>query len=410
MLPTINGKSFMECNEQDLRYLIDNPDYRENEYIDYKTSFSFLDVPKNDLRRGEHLAEFRSDVCQFANAEGGYLIYGIKDRHGEASEIVGIDIPGDNPDKFELERKNNLVTIMPKIPPVKFRFIHLSSGRYVVVIAISRDSYAPYLHLEGEQNFRIYKRVGNSKKAVSYLELKNMFIQSRSLENDVLCYRKDRLGYFRDNNGSIDGKELRFTLLHIIPETFTDSSYSHSVYQQMRSGKAKYSPMFSSLGCSGRPFPNVDGLRYGHYQNVSECFVNNNGIIECFLPLDDEYTGVLGRNSQEYLAYAKLWDDIEGVVTYYTENFLPTVEASRVFVCISFVGCKGLVTEPNNYLYFGGSSTIDRNELLCSPIVFYRDGDTTEALKMFKVEYLLSIGIQNSSELEDFAKESDSRW
>ena len=112
MLPTINGKSFMDCTEADLRVLIDNPDYCENDYIDYKATFAFLETEKHDPRRAEHLAEFRSDVCQFANAEGGYLIYGIKDKKGLANEIVGVSIPNDNPDKFELERKNNLVPIL----------------------------------------------------------------------------------------------------------------------------------------------------------------------------------------------------------------------------------------------------------------------------------------------------------
>ena len=408
MMPTINGKSFMDCSEADLQILIDNPDFREGDYLDYKSSLSFLDIPKNDSQRLEHIAEFRSDVCQFANADGGYLIYGIKDKKGLASEIVGIDIPGDNTDKFELERKNNLVPIMPKIPSVKFKFIPLASGKYVVVIAITRDSYAPYLHLEGEHNFRIYKRVGNGKKALSYLELKNMFIQSRSLENDVLCYRQNRLNYFQENNDSIDGKALRFMLLHIIPETFTDSTYNQNVYQLMRSGKAKYSPMFSSMGCSGTPFPNVDGLRYGHYHNASECFVNNNGIIECFLALGDDYTSNLERSTHEYLAHGKLWDEIESVVTYYAENFLPSIDASRVFVCLSFAGCKGLVTETKSIYHFGNNSTIDRNELICSPIAFHKDGDADESLRALKVEYLLSIGIRYAKELDEFIKQSDS--
>ena len=405
MKPTINGKTFMDCNEADLQILIDNPDYREGDYLDYKASFSFLDIPKNDPHRMEHIAAFRSDVCQFANAEGGYLIYGIKDKKGQASEIVGIEIPGDNTDKFELERKNNLVPIMPKIPSVKFKFIPLANGKYVVVIAVTRDGYAPYLHLEGEHDFRIYKRVGNGKKALSYLELKNMFIQSRSLENDVLLYRQRRLYYFRDNNDSVAGKTLRFMLLHIIPETFTDSTYNQNVYQLMRSGKAKYSPMFSSMGCSGFPFPNVDGLRYGHYQNASECFVNNNGIVECFLALDDNYTGNLERSTNEYLAHSKLWDEIESVVAYYAENFLPSIDASRVFVCLSFAGCKGLVTETQA---FGNNSAIDRNELICSPIAFYKDGDTDETLRALKVEYLLSIGIRYAKELDDYVNNSKS--
>lgn len=36
MLPTINGKSFLEVTEDDLKVLVENADYRESDYIDYK--------------------------------------------------------------------------------------------------------------------------------------------------------------------------------------------------------------------------------------------------------------------------------------------------------------------------------------------------------------------------------------
>ena len=72
MLPKINGKSFLECTEDDLINLIDNPDFRESEYIDYKQTFAFLELPKG-REKNEKISEFRSDVCSFANANGGFL-------------------------------------------------------------------------------------------------------------------------------------------------------------------------------------------------------------------------------------------------------------------------------------------------------------------------------------------------
>lgn len=33
MLPTINGKSFLEVTEDDLKVLVENEDYRESDYI-----------------------------------------------------------------------------------------------------------------------------------------------------------------------------------------------------------------------------------------------------------------------------------------------------------------------------------------------------------------------------------------
>ena len=125
ILPTINGKSFLECPAEDLTELLDNPDFRENEYIDYKSTFSFLDKPRGNPEREKGISESRSDVCSFANAGGGYLIYGISDVKGMAKEIVGVDIPNGNTDRFELDRKNNLSPIQPKLPSLQFRFIPL---------------------------------------------------------------------------------------------------------------------------------------------------------------------------------------------------------------------------------------------------------------------------------------------
>lgn len=70
MLPKLNNKSFLECTEEDFESLIENLDYRENEYIDYKKNFAFLEIPKEKkAERNCKIAEFRSDVCSFANAD-----------------------------------------------------------------------------------------------------------------------------------------------------------------------------------------------------------------------------------------------------------------------------------------------------------------------------------------------------
>lgn len=210
MLPIVNGKQLFDCNEEDLDVLVDNPDYRENQYLDYKVNFSFLEYGKRDAKREKCISEFRSDICSFANANGGYLIYGISDKKGMASSIIGIDIPDGNTDRFELDRKNNLSSIMPKQPSVKFRFISLSNGRYVVILQVLKDSYSPYLYMENESNYRIYKRVGNGKSCIGYTELKNMFNQSLSIEKQVQKYREERILYFKSTEDTDDYRYSKF--------------------------------------------------------------------------------------------------------------------------------------------------------------------------------------------------------
>lgn len=138
-------------------------------------------------------------MCSFANSDGGYLVFGISDNSGCASELVGVEISDDNTDKFELDRRNNLSNIYPKTPHVDFHFVKLENGKYVVIIYIKRDGFAPYVYVEDENNYRIFKRTGNKKQTVTYSELKNMFNQSISLEKrDIIL-----------SNGS--GELLSFT-------------------------------------------------------------------------------------------------------------------------------------------------------------------------------------------------------
>lgn len=400
MLPTINGKSLLDCDVSDLQMLIDNPDYRENEYIDYKASFSFLEYAKGDRRRNEHLAEFRSDICAFANAEGGYLLYGISDRNGMANELCGIEIPDNNIDRFELDRKNNISSIMPKIPPVKFKFILLENGKYVVIIEVSHDAFSPYIHLEDESNYRIYKRIGNGKRSIGYMELRNMFMQSRSLENEILNYRKERISFFCDQNETVSGNDYRFLLLHIIPETFTDPSHNKSVFLMERSGKVQYASIFSVIGGFFASIPNVEGLRYRQYSGNAECSVGKNGSIECFVPLDDYFIHKFTNLDRETITWAELWNIIQSVVTKYSEVILPTLETPRFYVCVSIVGCKGLITEYDGFVSHAGS--IDRNRLICSPVAFDKTDNFDSACELLKIEYLLSMGIKREPVLTKF--------
>lgn len=222
MLPKINNKSFLECTETDLETLKENPDFRENEYIDYKKNFAFLEISKGKERDAK-ISEFRSDVCAFANSEGGYLVFGISDENGCAKEIVGIDISDDNTDKFEVDRRNNLNGIYPRTPYLKFHFIKLQDGKYVVVIYIKHDSFAPYTHIKDENNYLMFKRSGNKKITMTYAEMKNMFNQSLSLDKEIRNYRIERIDYYRSQAETEQSIYSRFLLFHIIPETFLDS-------------------------------------------------------------------------------------------------------------------------------------------------------------------------------------------
>ena len=121
----INNKEFKDWIYNDLEVLLGNDVYRENSVIDYKISFSQLECTDKNLRRKKQI-EFRNDVCSFANAEGGYLFYGISEDAGMAGMLIGITLT--NPDRFELDRRNELQAIQPLVPEVEFSFVRCPQG------------------------------------------------------------------------------------------------------------------------------------------------------------------------------------------------------------------------------------------------------------------------------------------
>lgn len=416
MLPTINNKSFLECNEADLKTIIENPDYRENEYIDYKKNLHYLEIPKEEKERKTKIAqgksEFKSDVCAFANAEGGYLILGISDDNGCASELCGIEIPNNDTDKFELDRRNDLTGIQPRIPSIKFHFIKIEDQKYIVILYIKHDSFAPYLHVENEKNYQAFRRTGNKKATMTYTELRNMFNQSLSLDKEIYNYRKERIQYYNEQSEEKDDIHSRFLLLHIIPDTFTDSSFSQNVFFLEKDKQISFASIFNEFSSNQRSMPCVDGLHFLHDERAfdkTEGYVNNNGVIECFFPLKNHLHLNDNYHKNGFFARDYIWDRINGALFNYKKIFESIISDCRIYICLSIIGCKGITTqtpEEEGWIYYTGS--IDRDRIMCNPIVVEKLSDNDNfwfSLKMLQIEYLQSIGVKYDKKLDALMKE-----
>ena len=401
MYPQINGKSLLECEEKDLEVLIDNNDYRENDFLDYKRTFSFLEYEKGK-QRDEKKAEFKNDVCAFANAEGGYLIYGVCDDKGCASEIVGLDIPDDNTDRFEMERRNDLNGIQPKIPLIQFRFVKLSSGKYVVILFVKHDGFSPYIHVVDEKSYKIYKRYGNGKKVIPYTELRHMFNSSLTLEQSIKDYIKERLEHYRELGESFGTKFVDFLM---IPETFVDYNYRHNMFVIERTRKIDFGSIFSSVRCNTTSIPCVDGLRYLPYSDDyfrAECYIRNNGIVESCLPLDNKIENIKNKYPEGFLPWAWLWKKFDDICNKYVKVFRSINTGERIFICLSIVGCYNVTTESSDF-GMGYTGKIDRDEVICEPVELLKISDSEElelVMKRLYISYLLAIGVKHDETLK----------
>lgn len=406
MIPLVNGKSLMLCTEEDLQIIIGNEDYRENEYLDYKFSFSFLEPETNKDNREMKKREFRNDVCSFANTEGGYLLFGIGENNGCASSIEGVYIPEDNIDKFELNIRNAFNRIEPKSPSVSFHFIKLKNGKYVVILYVKHDGFAPYIHIEDEKNYKIYKRYGNEKRIMTYNELKLMFNQSLSLEQAIRNYTEKRISDYKSLKDSF-GKS--FAYVSIIPETFMDSSYKQNVYALTQTGKVKLSGMFSSIGCDDSMIPCVDGIRfvpYSEQRGHCEAYVKNNGITEFCIFLDEHiYRGKPDKYPDGFLPWEWLYERIKFVYYNYITTQIFKEFGERKYFCLSIIGCKNVKTDDTE-LWNDNTGKIDRDEIVCDPIIITTsETDNEKVVKQVYLQLLLSIGVKNDNILKNLLKE-----
>lgn len=388
----INDKSILDCEEEDFRSILNDPSYRESQYIDYKETFSFIN--SDTETKTAKINEFRKDICSFANAEGGFLIYGIREEQGIPVEIKGVRI--DDTDKFELELRNKLSSIMPKAPTVTIKTIPLESNDYIVLIFISNDYYAPYIFIVDQKYYIIYKRNGNGNNPISYTELRSMYLKARVLEEEIYNYRVGRINYF---SNEVDYSNKGFVIFHLIPESFLEEKKQLFLFEK-KTGHSLGKVFMMTNILSQLSIPCVDGLRYGtdSYSDDSATLYNN-GIAEYFMPLEKYKKDYRGK---WYLSYKGIWENIESVTQGYRDEMISFFGRQRYYGCISIIGGKGIYVKND----FDGISisSLDRNRIVCSPVMFgdisNEDNYSLEVDKM-RLEYVLSLGINKGRDLKE---------
>ena len=71
--------------------ILHNDVYWENNSIDYKVNFAFLECLDRNLKKEKQIKVWK-DVCSFVNAQGGYVFYGIGENSGMAGlQLVNIE-------------------------------------------------------------------------------------------------------------------------------------------------------------------------------------------------------------------------------------------------------------------------------------------------------------------------------
>lgn len=297
-------------------------------------------LPLNDDNAKQ---EFRKDVCALANAEGGDLIYGIREKGGKAYDIL--PITGSDFDAVKRGLRQILESrVEPRVHGIQFHHCTLAAGGFVLILRIPTSYEGPHrFGLAAEHRFAI--RSDTSTSDMTFDQLRNAFGRGATLLEKAARFRTDRV------NKILAGKTPRklapgaILALHIIPlcglagRADVDIAGLHADFTTLKLG-AEYSWLRSA---------NLDGLVMYPYEDINgvECCsqIFRSGIFEILKNVSTESSYgsgpavVIGPLIGEQLR--------NGLMVYATAATSLGVRGSIV-VCISITNTAGTVLATNN--------------------------------------------------------------
>jgi hypothetical protein len=212
----LQGKPLLDIDENDLNNLIGTKE-------DRKTDFKSAAYPSYPSDKHAWKAELCADIASFANAVGGWIICGMKEQKGIATEVCGL---GENinveRELLRLEQTANS-GIEPIIPGLHFHSIDLTDDNKAIIIHIPRSFAAPH-KVNATSKFHIRRSMGKDEMDID--ELRRAFNLSGQIIQRIREFRKMRVEAIRTRNYEIVPVDLKpgpLFILHIVPMTFVDA-------------------------------------------------------------------------------------------------------------------------------------------------------------------------------------------
>ena len=306
--------------------------------------------------------EFLADVSSFANAAGGYLIFGIKEDAGVPSDICGLQII--DVDAAILSLENSVRdSITPRIPGLAVRAIPLQNQRVVIVFRIPKSWALPHMvTFKGASKF--YSRNSAGKYQLDVGELRAAFALSETTAERIRSFRKERLGMIVAGETPVAMGKAAKLVLHIVPIGAFDPAVGFDVASL---NKHPPQPLNAVSGWSQRH--NFDGhLSFNKFGNAP--FVHTylqtfrNGIIEAV----DAY--ILTRPGGEHIIPSIKYEQeiLRAIPSFLSVQKNLGVEPP-FFIMLSLLGVKGYIMGVDLSSGWSSGSPIDRDALLVPEVV-----------------------------------------
>ena len=205
------SKSLSKIDEQDIQFLVEN-EQKESVILEYKETISGNDRDKKELPK---------DISAIANTDGGFVIFGIREANGVASEIVGIDKLIGKQSVEEWVENVLISNIRPRVA-VKPRIIPISSDedKVVLVLQVPKSPRRPHMVTAGGRN-AYYKRHNYQATYADEHEVRSMVLESKTSIDEM----KD----FLDGRNLSDRRKDNFAITPLSEEIAKEISKTRKI-------------------------------------------------------------------------------------------------------------------------------------------------------------------------------------
>lgn len=368
----IFSKSFDGVQKGDIEDIVARavPEGRE---LDYKQ-----ELPGNSDR---DKAEFLSDVCSFANATGGYLLYGVVERRDNAGKPTGepAGAPGlatFNADETILRLETMARDgIEPRIAGFRAKAVPgLNNGS--ALLAYVPISWARPHMVKGSSRF--YSRGNRGKFQMDVYQIRTAFSESEQMGERLKAFRTRRILNVgeRQNLPTELSRERAAWVLHLVPASALGPAAAVDILAARRDIQMLMPPGWRSAESSGERL-NFDG--YARTINgIAYVQLFRSGAIEAV------ETQVLNSWQDRRIPWPTMEREIVEAATGYFAALRRLEVAPPLFVMLTLLGVREFRICPEaNAAQFFPTAGLDRSELKLQEVVT-EDLDNVDAATLLR--------------------------
>jgi hypothetical protein len=207
--------------------------------------------------------EYLADVSSFANAAGGYLLYGVAEKLDADGKNTGLPesapgLAGVNADAEILRLESMIRTgIQPRIPVITRPITGFSDGP-VLAMWIPRSFQAPHM-VTFQDHSRFYSRSSAGKYVMDVGQIRSAFALAASLPDRVRRFREERLGRIIAEETPVKIKIGPTVVLHVVPVSSLEPAASVDLTAAAGPNSLLIPMSSTSLSSITKRF-NIDGL------------------------------------------------------------------------------------------------------------------------------------------------------